>query len=503
MSHIYINAEPEGVVLDVLIKNKTHFKRTVLPKLKLDLFYDKSDWPEEPMLISEKSELYISGWFIFNDKKNDLYGFKKFLDENINYCLENKDFTSLTQYIDTGVFIAVYINNGNVYIISDPFALSNHYYSLNDNVKIAPYPSVLGESIDSDLNDFLHQQGHLFGKYTAYKDVFRFLPNDLILFDSKNFEIYTSNYDIEPVDLKNENVYLEIKKTISHWNDEEISLALSAGFDSRLIASVCSPYYTYTWGPSSSLDQKIAKKIALLKSSHHLSFLFKSIPIKNEDKCFCEAVFSGVVKDYNSQFFANYKYVNSLTKQSHVALDGYLGDVLQRGVYLYPVGIKGEFVKIFPSMLTKTSSPKEILRTRYKKVDDNLFSLLYEDFLSKTENLNSIDDYNKVTYYEFVYGRGLRYITTGAVVMNSIFKTVVPCFANKKIFSALINNHASRVANYTVFSEVWSDIKEPYKSYISEGFYSPSTNRIMIPIFNFFGRLITNKVRHFQNYTKE
>ncbi|TOI95626.1 hypothetical protein, partial [Vibrio parahaemolyticus] len=74
--------------------------------------------------------------------------------------------------------------------------------------------------------------------------------------------------------LKNENVYLEIKKTISHWNDEEISLALSAGFDSRLIASVCSPYYTYTWGPSSSLDQKIAKKIALLKSSHHLSFLF-------------------------------------------------------------------------------------------------------------------------------------------------------------------------------------------------------------------------------------
>ncbi|WP_219620792.1 hypothetical protein, partial [Vibrio parahaemolyticus] len=60
-----------------------------------------------------------------------------------------------------------------------------------------------------------------------------------------------------------------------------------------------------------------------------------------------------------------------------------------------------------------------------------------------------------------------------------------------------------RVANYTVFSEVWSDIKEPYKSYISEGFYSPSTNRIMIPIFNFFGRLITNKVRHFQNYTKE
>ncbi|OQQ01858.1 hypothetical protein BK412_15970 [Vibrio campbellii] len=504
MSHIYINTEPSDDILDVLSFNKKIIDLHVGESTNIKIFYDHKEWQDEPFMHDDKSSLYIAGWFLFKGRKNDISGFKSFLDDNIESCIKEKNYSVLNSKVNAGVFTAIYFYENRVYIISDPFSLSSHYYSLDYPVRLSPYPSLIGGNDYNDIFDkILNLQGHLFGKYTAFNDVFRIIPGDVIEISNEKLLVHEHKFLLEDDIVVPQDIPKEIEKLTSCWEKENLSLALSAGFDSRLIATTCKPHLTYTWGPKSSLDRRVGAKLAKNLCSKHMEFLFKANRASILEENICEQLFSGCVKAYNPQFLANYKYVNSKSSINHVALDGYLGDVLQRGVYLYPSSYKGEFLKLFPNALDKQTSTKEILRTRYKNLDESLFLILYEDFLLKTNHLHNIEPNNKVTFYEFIYGRGLRYITTGALVMNSLFKTVVPCFAHRVIFSSLIRNETKQIANYTIFNKIWSNVEAPYCDYISEGFYSPKTNVNIIPILNLFGRICTNKIPILYNYTRE
>lgn len=71
---------------------------------------------------------------------------------------------------------------GEMSVFTDPFALSPHYYYIKDNkLSLSPSPCVFTNEIDHELNDILNAQGHLFGKYTIYKNVYRTLPVMLLL----------------------------------------------------------------------------------------------------------------------------------------------------------------------------------------------------------------------------------------------------------------------------------------------------------------------------------
>lgn len=504
MSHFFLNVvDNESEAFKTLNSNKNKFCFVLPNKMNGTIFYDNDEWLTKPFLSSEQSSLYLAGWFIFNNKKNDLSGLKKKIDQNFENG-DIKDFDFISEMIDAGVFIALYVRDDKYYIFSDPFSLSPHYYRC-DRLEISPFPCRLSDGDDDIMVGILNKQGHLFGKYTVFEKVYRFLPNDVLCFNLKSHEIniFSNRFKLVDVQCDELNVMETIKKLTSYWSSKELSLALSAGFDSRLISSACEPMSTYTWGPFSSQDQVVASKISKYKKTQHFPFLFKKPSLNKRHEDICSELFGGVVKNYNTQLLANYEYVSSLTSENHIALDGYLGDVLQRGVYLYPSGLKGELFKLLPSLLPYCVSSKDILRSRYKSLDDYEFQFLYIDFKEKTKHLDNIDELSKVTFYEFLYGRGLRYITSGAIVMNSLYKTIVPCFSHKEIFSSLLKCKVSDVLTYKVFSKIWIDVEDFYKTLKSEGLYSPDTKPFLIPFFNVVGRLVTNKIPRYHNYTRE
>ena len=53
--------------------------------------------------------------------------------------------------------------------------------------------------------------------------------------------------------------------------------------------------------------------------------------------------------------------------------------------------------------------------------------MLYQDFCERTVGLE-LDDYAKVTYYEFLWGRGARFINNGALIMNGPIRYSCPYF---------------------------------------------------------------------------
>ncbi|HHF3113784.1 TPA: hypothetical protein ACPJ1N_003379 [Vibrio diabolicus] len=506
MSHLLVNSELSFEIKSLLCERKKNISNLDIQGLSLSFFYDPRDWENEPIIKDELSELYLSGWFTLNGKRNNIVELKFEIDQKIEKMLKSNEFSEISSIVDNGSFIAVYVYRGMTFIFLDPFSLSSHYYNIDENksiLKLSPYPKFLECGKDELLNDILNAQGHLFGKYTAFNNVYRLLPNDVIKIQNKKATLYSYPFLVSEPVLKPEKLAQKMSDNISLLQPKALSLALSAGFDSRLIASICEPDFTYTWGPETSLDQVVSRKIAKHKGVEHLSFRFKSNKVKKEDIKLCDDIFSGVVTKYNPQFLVNYKFVSDRSVENHIALDGYLGDVLQRGVYLYPNNMRGELLKLFPFLMSRNESCFRILRSRYKMVSNKGFEEIYSDFIEKTKHLTDIDEINKVTFYEFLYGRGIRYITTGALVMNSMFKTVVPCFVDKDIFQMSIYEDSHDVLKYKYFNKIWKNNERFYRKIISEGMYSPETSPLLIPFLNLAGRIVTNKIPRFFNYTKE
>lgn len=462
------------------------------------VYYDSSDWLDEPHNNSNKSEIIISGWFV-NDKyeRNNLKWLQKCLDEG-------EEFTTISKKIISGMFICLYYDKdvGNVKVFTDPFSLSPHYYNISDgSLHISPCAAIFSQPKNKSIEEILLAQGHLFGNYTIYENVYRFIPGDII--EIVNSDIKVSNYGYEINAVDNIDVIQEARALLSATPSELQSIALSAGFDSRFILTISDPKFAYTWGPENSADVQNGKKLAAFRNIIFESFRFKSNSVTETDKSICNQLFSGSVRAYNPQFFSNYRHAASLSVKNTIALDGYLGDVLQRGVYMSFGGKLGEFYKLFPFLTPLLLKPEYLLRKRYRKLSDEQFNYVLEDFHNKTSKINGIDPLQKVTYYEFIYGRGLRFITSGALVMNLCFKTTIPLFASRNIFNYFINKKAADILTYKTFHEVWKNQDAFYRNMKSEGAYSPSTNPKLVPFLNLFGRVITNFHPKFKNYTKE
>ncbi|WP_341488789.1 hypothetical protein WAX86_10795 [Photobacterium damselae subsp. damselae] len=498
MSHIYFNVECPYFSEVELLKSKSRIKFSFLDN-SVEMFVDHKLWENKtPLYEKDNKLLFVAGWFINSDY--ELNNIEKLFAD-----LENNNIKDIVDSLVAGVFIAGYYDHKQAVIFSDPFGLTPHYYSLNQGVmRISPSTRDFSSNmINYDYSNILEQQGHMFYNHTKYDDVFKIIPGDLfeinngiITYNNIGFKINDDGKSVcDIVELTN--------KLISCFPNNSLSTALSAGFDSRLIFMESNTKYTYTWGQETSLDVINGKKLAHKKNVNHLSFGFKDNIISESTEKMCSYLFDGSVKNYNSQFYENYKYVNFNSADQYIALDGYLGDVLQRGVYMTHSGKKGELLKLFPTFTTGNLTAEKLLEARYCKVDEKLRTLVVNDFHKVIENIYELDELQKVTYFEFLYGRGLRYITTASLCMNSIFKTIVPVFASRYIFSILVQQNAKDTLTYKTFQKIWMSTPKFERELKSEGFYSPSTYPLFIPYINFFGRLITNFHPKYLNYTKK
>ncbi len=457
--------------------------------------YDGRLWQRNsPKSERDASTLIVSGWFIYQDERNNV--------DALHADILKLGLCTVLQNIEAGVFIGWYEDKaGKQFVFNDYFGLSSHYYTTDGEFKLSPSAQQIGVDIDPKWQAIIRKKGHAWGCHTQYQHVNKLLPGMILNVASRETTGYVDYSKVNAIALSDIPCYL--KKIAAYFQPVEKFVALSAGFDSRLLAMKGEPSCSYTWGPVNSKDVRNAAIISKQLDTKHHSFLFKQTPVADEHIAVNEWLFDGQNQAINPQFTANYEYASSLMEEAYVSLDGYLGDVLQRGVYLYYGSVEGELNKLFPWLVAKKESYQTILDHRYACLNSEERGLLHQDVeLIPSLNLQC-DPLQYATVFEFVYGRGFTAMSCGGVVLNGLFSVVLPLFATPVVFKSCIEADVHEVLNYRVFKDIWAAENGLLSSLCSEGLYSPKTPRTLIPFVNLAGRVLTNYVPKYYNYGKE
>ena len=128
-----------------------------------------------------------------------------------------------------------------------------------------------------------------------------------------------------------------------------------------------------------------------------------------------------------------------------------------------------------------------------------MYKFICFNYKVKTANL-ALNDYQKVTYYEFVYGRGGRYTVFGSNVLAAQFFTIVSPFASRIVFDSFIQQDYSRAVSYRNLKKIWSKTASKYKSQVVESGYSPQTPAAFIPFIQLTYRLMFHFIPSRANY---
>ena len=443
------------------------------------------------------NNLKIVGWFIYDGKLNNIESLSNDLDEDGFQALDNIEF---------GVYSGIFYTSGESYFFQDNLGLNFHYLHINENeIIIAPTIKAIEDSAQlkvSTLHEsFLSKRGHLFGSCTKYQNVTCLplgaivaLSNGKIVKQRKLSEI------IKKTHRSLECIPSMIRALIENIPEEQRSLALSGGFDSRLIISQSKMKSGYCYGPEDSADRPIARQFKSDFDNFH-EFEFDQNPATEiEAQIFYDLVESP--QQYNDPQFINaYQTASKLTNESDFFFDGYLGDVFQRGTYLYFPGVLGELYRFFPSLYKISPfNAEQLLRRRYSNLNKEEFIALYESFCCETQNLN-LPDYNKVILYEAFYARGRRFISRGALSINGCFKEVVPVFMLPALQSIFAAQNYHDAVSFKNIKKIWKEVDLNYKTKKFENGYSLETPSFMMPKLALLYRLLIHFVPGFQNYS--
>lgn len=494
MNGLYLNVPPPDISDNYKIETidiskwSTKIKQASFVHLKTNInnFHQYED--EQHLII-------INGIFELNSHLNQA--------NNLIKEIKNNGLLAPHHLIEYGFFCAIIVEKHKKYTIflTDPLSLNSHFYSLSENtIKIAPSAQYIEGEQDKLTTEFIRAHSHAIGKYTAKKNVFRLLPFEYIDLNQK--EVLTTTNWKRP-----NHSTSDITKDISRLQNatEKLStcVALSSGFDSRLIAAIFKPKISYTWGPSNSRDIKVSKKLSKL-----LDIETSTFPLPSSINELDQDIFNFHCRDncnQNMQVVAGYRIAYQTTKQADLCLDGFLGDVYQRGTYFYGKGLFAETTKILP-YLYKLITPHGLLRSRYSKIwkNEKTRSLLlnqYSNFLKMHQLENTI---NSVVAFEYLWGRGVRLIGTGGAGANSTYNNVLTPLASPRIVSALLSTSPKKLSRLYIFKNLWADLAIPkeIRNIPSEHYFSVDTPRCLIYPISLIGRILVNFIPGFGNYGK-
>ncbi|GAP74573.1 hypothetical protein W04_1089 [Pseudoalteromonas sp. SW0106-04] len=447
---------------------------------KYELIYDKMEWRQPPIIEFDDALWVLYGWFIVDGKKNDL-----------QYLLRQlaKHGVTFLQQLTAGSFVLVKINSDGVSVMVDPLGLSTHYYQVSEGqLQVSPTLSVFENKIqDTVLTEALRVQGHLFGDYTKYKGVYRLSPGSHTTSSSVEYYYHhscNSSYALEEVPQL-------ISELTSYWTREQSAIGLSGGLDSRLILACGQFDYAFTYGPESSGDRPIARQFKK-EVARYDEFSYLEPPKLPYEELAYEVMFDGSSSPVY-RLLSAYSHARNESGNAHVFFDGYLGDVLQRGAYLKTPGLLGELLHLFPKLYdTFGFSAETLLLQRYRKLSSEAKSLLIDDFRSKVKCIASDDPYTQLTFYEFLYGRGGRYIINGGNISCGQFFTVVPVFSELRVFNCFMSQSLLEAARYRNLKLIWKHVPSRFKKVKTESGINPDTKPLLIPFVHFCHRFYTH-----------
>jgi len=491
MRGLYVNCDGCDIPASINLAKK-YSKTFVFPEEigKGQVIYSPTEWPHEPYYSYNGHTFVATGWFIYEGAKNNLALLAKDIIEQGYQVLNN---------VEAGTFLIYWWDGEQAQVLVDPMGLSTHFIDLrSEQLKVAPSVKVLFNSNIHQINpvqqSILNKKQHLFGDYTLYEGIERLSPGSVYsLSDKKNY------FELAPELCKPmENIGEEIGKLASYWNKDIRLLPISSGLDSRFILANTEFDHGFTYGPKDSPELNIAGKFADDFEEYYAYDFGEPALYKDEMEVNQEMSF-GVLKPIE-RLLANYVHVREKFKTVSAFFDGYCGDVFQRGTFINYKGIEGELFKIFPWVykLLKWDARK-ILRKRHSVLTAEEFSLVYEDFLDKTENL-ALDVRQKITYYEFLYGRGGRYAVFGSNILSAQLFTVVSPFAQRIVFNTVIHQDFYDSIKYKTMKKLWSKMPEKYRREKVESGYKPASNTLLIPFIQIVYRLMFHLIPSRANY---
>ncbi|RJE76925.1 hypothetical protein BGP78_11015 [Pseudoalteromonas sp. MSK9-3] len=489
MRGLYLNTDLSAIPESAKF-SEIHSERYMCKHHNVEIVYCPKTWPNGPACQLEQHSLLVAGWFIFRGEKNNLSSLLLALISNG---------TDVLKEIEAGSFVLLWDDSQTLTVINDPFGLSTHFVDLKaSKLRISPSVATLVTKLherDEVMADVLKAKQHLFGNFTLFKGIERVPPASVLKGKDKyqyaNLLEHYSENDLGEVGSC-------IERLSSRWHPEEKLLPISSGLDSRLILAFGDYSNGFTYGPESSPEILITDKFKRC-FKHYESYEFDQIPtLENEQTIIDEMAFGTLVPIPN--LLNNYVYVANKFTCATAFFDGYLGDVFQRATFLTFKGLKGELLKLFPMMYSITSfSSETLLKARYNGINNEALQRLIADYNEKTEGLN-LDDYQKVTYYEFLYGRGGRYAIFGSNILAAQVFSVVSPFASRRVFASYIKQDYADAVKYKLLKNVWQRADELFKNTKVESGYSPMCNPVLIPPMQLIYRVLFHLIPSRANY---
>ena len=213
------------------------------------------------------------------------------------------------------------------------------------------YFNEFDKEIDENAKLEIFMSGFTIGSKTIYKNLYSLKAGEIVLFQKNKYEFNQYyKYFGEIVD-KNFDEYLEelseitlniFRKMLTQIGDRQIIIPLSAGNDSRLVASIlkhlgATNVKCYSYGTEGNFEAKIAKQIA-----SKLGFEWKFIPLthKSEKKYYKSDEFKKYLdycETYSSvpqfQSLSTIKYLKDLKwiENDAIFVNGISGDFISGG----------------------------------------------------------------------------------------------------------------------------------------------------------------------------
>ncbi|WP_462146576.1 hypothetical protein [Pseudoalteromonas gelatinilytica] len=200
--------------------------------LKVSEVTDNCVSVHNPEYFYESETLKICGWFIYGGKLNDV--------QSLKCDIESLGLEAIKR-VEFGVYSGLFIFKGEKYFFQDKTGLNYHFMSVDsDEIIIAPILKAIEQvralTISSIHQSILDKRGHLFGTFTHYNEVSCLPAGAIVSLKSGEIVFQSKLRDLcarEPESF--ESIPNKIKNIIECFPQEKRCLALSGGFDSRLI----------------------------------------------------------------------------------------------------------------------------------------------------------------------------------------------------------------------------------------------------------------------------
>jgi len=264
------------------------------------------------------------------------------------------------------------------------------------------------KKIDENAKLEIAMSGFTIGNKMIYKNLHSLKAGEAVLFKENNYEyLHYYKYFGEIVN-KNFNEYLEelsevtlniFKKMLNQIGKRQIIIPLSAGNDSRLVASIlkylgATNVKCYSYGAAGNFEAKIAKIIA-----HKLGYEWKFIPLthKSEKKYYASNDYKKYL-DY-SETYCSVPYFQSLSTIKYLKDLNWIDN---DAVFIN--GNSGDFIS-GGHISSKIEDNNEIDDTNTKSRKENILNQLIEKhfslwgYLKTEENINQIKKnlWNEIT----------------------------------------------------------------------------------------------------------